>query len=123
MTPTDNRHPHGRYSDDNYPHTAEADDARLQPDPELALSEGKASRTQIIMVALASLIVLGLVLYGITQPDEGSEQVASQPTAATTGSAPSAEQPAQPQDQQNQKPERPAQQPAKPGPSDSARPQ
>lgn len=127
MTPTSKHHPHNRYPDDTYPRSAEENDARLQPDPELALSAGHASRSQIWLVAIGSAVIAGLVLYGITQPhNERSErQLAGQaPAAATTGSAPSAEQPAQqPQDQKNQKPDQPAQEPAKPGPSESTRPQ
>lgn len=105
---TDKRHSHNRYPDDIYPRAAEEDDARLQPDPELALSEGKASRAQIIMVALAALVVLGLVLYGITQPPKDAQTVAAPTPTQTTGAAPSAEQ-------------APAQEQSKPGPSDSAR--
>jgi hypothetical protein len=134
MTPTDNRHSrdrhpgkrpsHDRYPDDNYPQSAEADDARLQPDPELALSEGRASRAQIFMVTLGALIVLSLVMYGITQPhnERGGQQAAAPAPAATTGSAPSAE-PQAPQEQQTQPNDHQPQQPAKQGPSDSARPQ
>lgn len=123
MTPTNQRHPHNRYPDDNYPHMAEENDARLQPDPELALSAGQASRAQIWLVGIGAVVIAGLVLYGISQTPKESETAAT-PPAQTTGAAPSAERPAaQEQDQQNQKPEQPAQEPAKPGPSDSTRSQ
>lgn len=122
MTPTDNRHPHDRYPDDDYPRAAEENDARLQPDPELALSTGQANRTQIWLVAIGVCVIAGLVLYGISRPSKDS-QTAATPPAQTTGAGPSAEQPPAQEQQQGQKaaPDQPAQEPAKPGPSDSTR--
>jgi uncharacterized protein HemX len=121
MTPTNQRHPHNRYPDDVYPRTAEEDDARLQPDPELALSTGQASRAQIWLVAIGAAAIAGVVLYGISQTPKEPETAAS-PPAQTTGAAPSAEPPAQEQQQQPKAAsETPAQEPAKPAPSDSTR--
>jgi hypothetical protein len=120
-------HPDDRYPDDTYLRVAEEDDARLQPDPELALSGGRATRWQIGMVALAIVLVTGLVLYGISQSPQDSETVAA-PPAQTTGAAPSSGEPAastsqgRQQGQQNEAPpEQPAREPAKQGPSDSVR--
>ena len=70
-------------------------DRALQADPELDLSGGRASKTQIAFAALGSLAIVMLVLYGlIHQRDEtGSStptaaQVPStvQPQGETTGS-------------------------------------
>jgi hypothetical protein len=99
----DKRHSDNRYPDDTYLRIAEEDDARMQPDPELALSGGRASRVQIWLVALAAIAIAGLVLYGISQSPQDS-QTAATPAQTTTGAAPSS-----------------AQEPAKPGPADSAR--
>lgn len=107
------RHPDNRYPDDTYLQTAEEDDARLQPDPELALSGGSASRTQIWLVAIAAIAIAGLVLYGITQAPQDSQTAATPPAQTTTGVAPSSEQPTAP--------EKPALEPSKSGPADSAR--
>jgi hypothetical protein len=114
-----------RYPDDTYLHVAEENDARLQPDPELALSSGRASRMQVWMVALAVIAIAGLVLYGLNQSPNTPQTAASPPPATTTGAAPSSEAPpaSGQQDSQQDKaaPEKPAQEPGKQGPSDSAR--
>jgi hypothetical protein len=110
---TDKRKPENRYPDDTYLRVAEEDDARLQPDPELALSGGRASRAQIWLVAIAAIAIAGLVLYGITQAPQDSQTAATPPVQTTTGAAPSSEQPTAP--------EQPAQEPSKPGPANSAR--
>lgn len=116
MTPTGRK---DRHPDDTYLQQAAENDARLQPDPELALSGGKASGMQKWAVALGSFLVVALVLYGLSQAPRESQTAAthSAPPAETTGAAP-------PQEQgQDQKaaPEQPAQEPVKPGPADSAR--
>jgi hypothetical protein len=108
---TDKRKPESRYPDDTYLQTAEEDDARLQPDPELALSGGRASRTQIWLAALSAVVIAGLVLYGISRTPDESQTAATPPAQTTTGAAPSSEPPAAP--------EKPAQEPNKP--ADSAR--
>lgn len=107
MMPTDNRPRDTRYPDDRYLQTAMENDARLQSDPELALSGGKASRTQIWATAFGTLLVLGIVLYGVTQTPKEPRTAAAPPAAETTGAAPAAE------------PQQPG--PARPGPADSAR--
>jgi hypothetical protein len=122
MTPNDHRYSHDRYPDDDYPGAAEENDARLQPDPELALSAGQANRAQIWLVAIGACAIAGLVLYGISQPSQDS-QTAATPSAQTTGAAPSAGQPPAQEQPQDQKapPETSAQDPAKQGPSNSSR--
>jgi hypothetical protein len=71
--------------------------AEIQPDPQLQLSEGRASGLQIAIVALACTFILGLMIYGLGRPatTDGND-TASAPPAQTTGSAPPAE-PAAPQ--------------------------
>jgi hypothetical protein len=61
-------------------------DQRLQPDPELALSGGKASRTQIWTIAIGALVVIAIVLYGVAQLPTEERQAAEPPAAQTTGS-------------------------------------
>jgi hypothetical protein len=41
-------------------------DEAFQPDPELALSEGKTNYSGVVLVALAIVFIVGVVLYGIT---------------------------------------------------------
>jgi hypothetical protein len=112
MTPTGRK---DRHPDDTYLQQAAENDARLQPDPELALSGGKASGMQKWAVALGSVLVVALVLYGLSQRPQESQTAAtpSAPPAETTGAAPAQDQKAAP--------EQPAQEPAKPGPANSAR--
>jgi hypothetical protein len=85
MTPTARK---DRYPDDTYLQQAAENDARLQPDPELALSGGEASGMQKWAVALAAAFIAGLVLYGLGQPHDESRTAAAPPAAGTTGSAP-----------------------------------
>jgi hypothetical protein len=77
-----------------------------QPDPQLSLSSGKASALQITLTAVASLFILGLMIYGLNQPLREPSQTASAPPAQeTTGAAPQAEPAQQPQPE----PQKPAQ--------------
>jgi len=116
MTPGTGGYQPDRNPDETYLRVAEEDDARLQPDPELALSRGRASRAQIWVVSLIALAVIALVMYGLTQ--DGARQSAQSPST-TTGAAPSETAPArQPQTSPS---ETPAREPAKPGPAESAR--
>ncbi len=108
----DRRQPDNRHPDEIYLQQAQEEDARLQPDPELALSSGRANRAQMWVVALSAAAIVGLVLYGVSRTQQAPETAAA-PPAQTTGAAPSAEQPVAP--------EQPAQEPGKQGPSDSAR--
>ena len=65
----------------------------LQADPQLKLSEGRASWLQVTMVAAACALILGIMIYGLNQPvREGSIIAASPGGAETTGAAPQAEQ-------------------------------
>ena len=53
--------------------TASADpdvrmDTELEPDPMLRLSEGKASPLQIALVGGAVLVVMGVVVWAMSQP-------------------------------------------------------
>ena len=108
----------------------------LQADPQLKLSEGRASWLQVTMVAAACALILGIMIYGLNQPvREGSIIAASPGGAETTGAAPRAEQTggnvagganAQKPEQAAQQPNQPTQQPVpeqvKPGtPDDSKR--
>lgn len=123
MTPKPGERGPNRYPDDTYLRVAEENDARLQPDPELALSSGRASSTQIWMVTLAAIAITALLLYGLNQSPQ-NPQTASPPAATTTGAAPSSEQPPASEQKNRQEkaaPEQPAQEPGKQGPSDSAR--
>ena len=52
-----------------------------QPDPMLQISIGAAGAGGIALVALASAVILGIVLYGLNAGG-GAEQAASTPPAA-----------------------------------------
>src|SRR5262245_25704820 len=39
-----------------------------QPDPQLSLSSGRATAMQIALTAVASLFILGLMIYGLNRP-------------------------------------------------------
>jgi hypothetical protein len=67
----------------------------FQPDPQLRLSEGRASGLQITIVALACTFILGLMIYGLNQPVT-ERIIASAPQAQTTGVAPTEPQQANP---------------------------
>jgi preprotein translocase subunit SecF len=69
------------------------EDTRLQPDPSLQLSTGRANAAQIISTAIGVIAIIFLVLYGINnQRDETERETASAPAAQTTGAAPPATQ-------------------------------
>jgi hypothetical protein len=91
-------------------------DNRLQPDPELQLSGGRATPLQIASTILACLVVIAVVIYGLnSQRPEGGESSAttaasaSSPAASNTP-APGANPPAA-QGQANQQQAQPNQQP------------
>src|SRR5262249_16350934 len=67
-------------------------DARLQADPELELSEGQATLGQKLFTALAAVAIIVVVLYGLThQRDEAQQTAGGTATPAqTTGAAPPA---------------------------------
>jgi hypothetical protein len=82
-----------------------------QPDPQLALSTGRATALQIALTAIATILILGVMIYGLNRPLNEPGQIASAPPAPgqeTTGAAPQG-QPAQPAAQEPQN--EPAQQP------------
>ena len=65
----------------------------LQPDPQLQLSSGRASWMQMTMVGAACVLIVGLMIYGLNQPERGDASVASTSIGAgTTGTAPPPEQ-------------------------------
>jgi hypothetical protein len=66
----------------------------VQADPQLQLSEGRASSLQIAVVAFACLLIVGITVYGLGRPAATDGDImASAPPAQeeTTGAAPSAE--------------------------------
>ncbi len=76
----------------------------FQPDPQLHLSEGRATGMQIAIVTLACAFILGLMIYGLGRTAETDGNImASAPRAQTTGAATPAE-PAAPQQQPAQQP-------------------
>lgn len=112
--------PRDSHPDEAYLRVAQENDARLQPDPELALGTGTAaSRTQIWLTAMSAAVIAGLVLYAITQTSRETETAAAPPTQ-TTGAAPASEQGGT-SPQENAAPVQSEQMPGKQGPSDSAR--
>jgi hypothetical protein len=62
---------------------------KLQPDPQLQLSHGRASGLQITIIAIACIFILGLMIYGLGRPaTDGSVIASSPPAQETTGAAP-----------------------------------
>jgi hypothetical protein len=70
----------------------------IQADPQLQLSEGRASGLQIALVACACLLVIGVTIFGLGRPatTDGNIMASSPPAQETTGAANPAE-PALPQ--------------------------
>ena len=65
----------------------------LQPDPQLKLSQGRATWLQMTLVAAACAFILGIMIYGLNQPVREGSIIASSPGGAeTTGAAPQTEQ-------------------------------
>ena len=65
----------------------------LQPDPQLKLSQGRATWLQMTLVAAACALILGVMIYGLNQPVREGSVIASSPGGAeTTGAAPQPEQ-------------------------------
>src|SRR5690348_14214348 len=68
-----------------------SEDARLQPDPELQMSGGRASLGQIVVTMIGAFAIVVLVLYGLThQRDESERTTAAAPASETAGAAPPA---------------------------------
>lgn len=60
----------------------------IQPDPQLQLSQGRASGLQIAVVALATMLLLGVMVYGLGRPaTDGSVTASAPPAQETTGAA------------------------------------
>jgi hypothetical protein len=69
----------------------------VQADPQLQLSEGRASGLQIAAVAFACMLIVGITVYGLGRPGtDGNIMASSPPAQETTGAAAPAE-PAAPQ--------------------------
>src|SRR5215216_3027251 len=73
------------------------EDARLQADPGLQTSTGRANPAQIVLTAIGAIAIVVLVLYGLNHQRDESPSAASAPASQTTGAAP----PAGPQGDQN----------------------
>lgn len=67
---------------------------RLQADPQLKLSSGRANWLHMTLVAAACAFILGIMIYGLNQPVREGSVVASGPGSSTetTGAAPQPEQ-------------------------------
>lgn len=65
----------------------------VQADPQLQLSEGRASVFQIVAVAFACMLIVGVTLYGLGRPatTDGEIMVSAPPAQETTGAATPAE--------------------------------
>ncbi len=68
----------------------------IQPDPQLQLSQGRATGIQITLVAIACMLIVSLMIYGLSPTTENITAPAPE-TQQTTGSAPPAAGPAAPQ--------------------------
>jgi len=66
------------------------EESRLQADPELDQSEGRATPAQKAFTAIAAIAVITLVLYGLTHQRDETQETASAPATQTTGAAPPA---------------------------------
>lgn len=68
----------------------------VQADPQLQLSEGRASGLQIAVVAFACMLIVGITVYGLGRPGSDGDIMAAAPSAQettgeTTGAAPAGE--------------------------------
>jgi len=43
-------------------------DTELEADPMLRLSEGRASTLQMAVIGLAAIVIVGMVIWGMSQP-------------------------------------------------------
>jgi hypothetical protein len=62
----------------------------VQADPQLQLSEGRASGLQIAVVAFVCMLIVGITVYGLGRPSatDGNIMASSPPAQETTGAAP-----------------------------------
>ncbi len=90
--------PHDPVPDDRIPEDRIAVPARDetlqsgpgQADPQLQLSEGRASGLQIAVVAFACMLIIGITIYGLGRPapTDGDIMASAPPAQETTGAAP-----------------------------------
>ena len=66
----------------------------IQPDPQLQRSEGRASGIQITLVAIACMLIVSLMIYGLNRPATENVTASAPPAQQTTGTAPPAAEPA-----------------------------
>jgi hypothetical protein len=67
----------------------------IQPDPQLQLSQGRATGIQITLVAIACMLIVSLMIYGLNRPGAEDITASAPPAAQTTGNGPGAEPAAQ----------------------------
>lgn len=58
-----------------------------QPDPMLQMSVGRSHAGGITLVALAVVIILGVVLYGLNSPAPNTQDVGTPPSASSAPAA------------------------------------
>jgi hypothetical protein len=65
-------------------------DRRLQADPELDMSGGRAAPWQTLFAAIAAIAIIVVTLYGLTHQRDETRETAGGPASKTTGAAPPA---------------------------------
>lgn len=101
MTLPKDRFPNDRIPEDRIATPAHEETLQSGPgqaDPQLQLSEGRASGLQIALVACACILIIGVTIFGLGRPapTDGNIMAGTPPAQETTGAAPPAE-PAAPQ--------------------------
>jgi len=66
---------------------AAEEDRRLQADPEVDMSGGRANTWQMLFTAIAAIAIVVVTFFGLTHHRADKEQTASTPTSETTGAA------------------------------------
>lgn len=69
-------------------------DNTAQPDPELRLSEGRATKTQIAVTTIAALAILFVVFYGLNNQRPETAQSPAETTSETASGGAATPQPA-----------------------------
>jgi hypothetical protein len=78
-------------------------DNTFQPDPELRLSEGRATKTQIVITSIAALVILFVVMYGLNdQRPETAQSPTETSQTASTATPPASGQASAPASSDNQ---------------------